>query len=283
MPVSRTIYTQGAVSILATATNIFAGTITGAGVFLSGVQSANFSANTPQQDVNSFGVLGSINKVQVEAPTATLEVSLIINSGNSADAGWLSGLVKNSQLANPSGVLVTASGIGQVSGAVLTSARLEASVGNLPQLSLTFDGVSGAMQTAGAAPSTPNAQTVTVVTPDVFGSLFWQGSSSGCPQTVRVAWEMPVERINCLGSPINAPTIFSRPPGTVQFVAEGVDAQMLTSTTYLTGVQIGPYKIAQLGSSVKEVSRTANMAVGDAAATFNITSEAVGLGVVCSG
>jgi len=285
MPVSRTIYTQGAVNLKVSAINIFSGTITGTnGLFLSGVQSANFTANSPSQDVNSFGVLGSINKVQVEPSTATLEVTLVVNSGNGgADVGWLSGLVSNSQFPNPSGVVVTASGIGQVSGAVLTSFRLEASVGNLAQLSLTFDGISGLAQTAGAAPTTPNAQTVPVVTPDAFGTLYWNGTSSGCPQTVRASWEMPVERINCLGNPINSPTIFSRPPVTVSFVAEGVDAQMLTSTTFLTGVTIGPYKIAQNSGSVRETSRTANMAVGDAAATFNITSEAVALGATVSG
>ncbi len=284
MPVSRTIYTQGAVNLKATATNIFSGNVTGTnGIFLSGVQSANFSANTPQQDVNAFGVLGSINKVQVEPATATLEVTIVINSGNTADAGWLSGLVQNSQFPNPSGVLVTASGIGQVSGAVLTSFRLEASVGNLAQLSLTFDGVSGAPQTAGAAPTTPNAQTVPVVTPDAFGTLYWNGTSSGCPQTVRASWEMPVERLNCLGNAINNATVFSRPPGTVSFVAEGVDSQMLTATTFLTGVLIGPYKLTHNSGSVRETSRTANMAVGDSAATFNITSEAVALGATVSG
>jgi hypothetical protein len=295
MPVTRTIYTQGAINIYSAANNIFGGNSiasgssgtsgTPVGLYLSGVQSVNFSANSPQQDVNSFGVLGSINKVQVEPATATLEVNLVINSGNSAgtDPGWLSGLVRNSQLANPSGVVITASGIGQVSGAVLSSFRIEASVGNLPTLALTFEGVSGAPQTAGGAPNTPNAQTVVVVTPDVFGTLYWNGVTSGCPQTVRASWEMPVERLNCLGSPINTPTIFSRPPGSMSFVAEGIDAGMLTSTTFLTGVQIGPFKLAQNSGSIKETSRTANMAVGDAAATFNITSEGVALGATVTG
>jgi hypothetical protein len=156
MAVTRTIYTQGAVNLAATATNIFAGTITGAaGLFLSGIQSANFTANSPSQDVNAFGVLGSINKVQVEPATATLEVTLVINSGNTADGNWLSGLVRNSQLPSPSGLIVTASGIGQVSGAVLSSFRMEASVGNLAQMTLTFEGVSGSPQSAGAAPTTP--------------------------------------------------------------------------------------------------------------------------------
>lgn len=282
MAVTRTIYTQGSVNLSASATNIFAGTITGAGgLFLSGVQSANFTANSPSQDVNAFGVLGSINKVQVEPSTATLEVTLVVSSGNVADGSWLSGLTRNSQLPSPSGLVITASGIGQVSGAVLTSFRMEASVGNLPQLTLTFDGISGAPQVAGTAPTVPNTNTVPVFTPDNFGSVFWNGSSSGCPQTIRASWEMPVERLNCLGSPINQPTIFSRPPGTLQFVAEGVDASILTSTTFLTGVQIGPYKLTQ--ANVREVSRTANMSVGDAAATFNITSEQVALGSQISG
>lgn len=287
--VNRTIYTQGAVNIVAPAgTTYLLNSLTGAnGLFLSGVQSANFTVNSPKLDVNGFGVLGTINKVQVEPQTATLEISLVINSGNfGTDPSWLSGLQQDAQQPKPSGVVVTASGIGQVSGAVMSSFRIESAVGALPTLSLTFDGVSGAPQTAGAPPTIPNAQVVPVVTPDAFGQLFWNNLSAGitgCPQSVRASWEMPVERINCLGNPINSPTIFSRPPGTMSFVAEGVDAIMTINGNYLTGVQVGPYKLCQASGSIKETARTANMAVGEAAATFNITSEAVALGATVQG
>jgi len=283
---TRVIYTQGAVRISGL-TGIDGFEVLGAGgMYLSGVQSSNFSATTPSTDVNAFGTLGSINRVQLEPSTATLEVTLVVNSGNvTLNNGWLSGLVKDTLRANPSGVTVTASGIGQVTGAILTSFNMEMTVGNLPQLSLSFEGVSGAAQTAPAAPSMVNTATVPVVQPDSFGTIYWAGASptlSGCPQTVRASWEMPVERLNCLGSPINSPTIFSRPPGTISFTAEGVDNTLGTSlASYLSGVQIGPYKLS--AANVRETSRTANMAVGDASATFNVTSEGTALNGIVAG
>lgn len=283
MPITRTIYTQGSVYISG-ATAAFGGSQVSGGILLSGIQSANFSAQTPRQDVNAFGVLGSINKVQVEPSTATLEITLIANSGNGAATTWLSGLVNDALRSNPSGVVVTASGIGQVSGAVLTSFNLEAAVGSIPQLSLTFEGVSGAnVFAAPSAPTTPNAQTVAVATPDNFGTIYWaNASASGCPQSVRASWEMPIERLNCLGNPINSPTIFSRPPGTVSFTAEGVDYNMLnTASGYITGMIVGTWKIT--ASNVFEDSRSANMSVGDAAATFNTQSSSTALNATVVG
>jgi hypothetical protein len=277
MPITRTIYTQGSVYITG-AGGAFAGSQVSGGLLLSGVQSANFSAQTPRQDVNAFGVLGAINKVQVEPSTATLEVTLIANSGNGATTTWLSGLVADALRSNPSGVTVTSSGIGQLTNAVLTSFNLEASVGSIPQLSLTFEGNSGAnVLAAPAAPSTPTSQTVLVSTPDNFGTIYWANTSaSGCPQSVRASWEMPIERLNCLGNPINSPSIFSRPPGSVSFSAEGIDYAMLSSASgWITGVKIGPWKIT--ASNVFEDSRSANMAVGDAAATFNVESSSTAL------
>lgn len=290
MSVQRTIYTQGAVNIQAPiAATWFAPGVTGAaGLFLSGVQSANYTVNSPKQDVSSFGVLGSINKVQVEPTTATIEISIVVNSGNTVDGiNWLSGLTTDSQQPAPSGITVTASGIGQVLSAVLTSFRLETAVGSLSTLAVTFDGISGAPQetSAPAAPTTPNVAVVPVVTPDAFGTLYWApsapGNATGCPQSVRVSWEMPIERLNCLGNDINKPTIFTRPPGTMSFTVEGIDPTL--HGHYLTGVQVGPYKVTQSSGTIKETARTSNMAVGEAAATFNTTSEGVALGATIQG
>jgi len=289
MAVNRTIYTQGAVSITAiSGTNGFPswlnnGSMSGGGsLFLSGVQSANFTVNSPKLDVSAFGLLGTINKVQVEPQTAQLEVSLVVNNGNaSADPTWLSGLVTDAIQPLPSGVSVNASGVGEVSGAVLTSIRLEASVGALPTLSLTFDGVSGHHIVTSSPPSTFSSITVPVTTPDQISGLKWANgasSTSGCPRTVRASWEFPVERILCLGNDINKPTIFSRPPGTLSFTAEGVDNSMITSDNYLIGMDIGPYAIESGAAVIREVSRTANMAVGEAVSTYNVTSEGVALG-----
>ena len=293
MAINRVIYTQGAVRIqpMSGAGGVpswFHDNLSSqaSGFYLVGVQSANFTVNSPKEDVGSFGVLGTINKVQVAPQTASLEVSLIINSGNvTTDPHWLSGLTYDTQQPLPSGIVVTASGIGCVSGAILTSLRCETAVGALPTLQLTFEGVSGATQSATAPTNIPNTTTVSVTTPDAFGSLYWtnQSGPTGCPQSVRASWEMPVERINCLGNAINSPTIFSRPPGTMSFTAEGCDPAFVTGNNYLTGVKIGPYLISQNVASIKEVSRSANMQIGEAASTFNINGEGVALGAVIDG
>jgi len=286
MAVTRTIYTQGSVTLEAAEAVWFGSALTGAGgVILSGVQSANFTVNSPKQDVNSFGVLGTINKVQVEPQTATMEVSMVVNSGNSGTS-WLSGLAADTQQPTPSGITITASGVGQLTSAILTSFRLEAAVGAIPTLALTFEGISGAdVLAAPSAPTTLNTTTVAVSTPDSFGTIYWNsdpaGGWTGCPQSIRAAWEMPVERVNCLGNDINSPSVFSRPPGTLTFTAEGIDYNLIGS--YVTGVQVGPYKLCYAGASTRETSRTANLAVGEAAATYNVTSEAVAMGAIIEG
>lgn len=282
MAVNRTIYTQGAVIISGTATGVhFPGSLN-SGFVLSGVQSANFTVSSPKLDVNAFGTLGPINKVQVEPQVATLEISFVVNSGNSGNgAGFLSGLAIDAQRPTPSGVTVTASGVGQVTSGVMSSFRMECAVGALPTITMTFEGISGAPVMNASAHTTINTTTVAVATPDAFGTTYWQGATTGCPQTVRVSWEMPVDRLNCLGSPINAPTVFSRPPGSMSFTAEGIDYTMIDS--YLTGIQLGGYKVAHTAAAIKETSRSVNLAIGESAATFNVTSEGVALGATILG
>jgi len=292
--VNRTIYTQGSVKITCgavagytTPINHSTVSMTGVGLVLSGVQSANYTKNSPKLDVGSFGVLGNINKVQVAPTTATMEVNLVVNGGNSGlDGGWLSALTLDAVQPKPSGVTVYAAGVGEISGAILSSFRMEASIGALPTMTLSFEGSPGADAVPGGAlPTTNNLITVPVVTPFTFGSIYWLDnlSASGCPQTVRASWEMPVERINCLMGDVNKPTLFTRPPGTMSIVAEGVDRIMIDSGNYVTGITIGPYTITQASGALRETSRTANMAIGEAAATFNITAEGVALGANFAG
>lgn len=283
MSVNRTIYTQGAVQLFSGVSGIHSTETTGNGFFFSGVQSANFTANSPKMDVNAFGILGPINKVAIEPETATLEISLVVNSGNSGNH-FLSGLVKDANRPTPSGCIITASGVGQLKKAILTSFRLEASVGALPTLAMTFEGVSGdsSVMSGVTAATTPNTAVVSVFTPANFGSIFWNTAgtdvASGCPQTIRASWEMPVERLNCLGTAVNDYSLFSRPPGTMSFTAEGIDYTMLGN--YITGVKIGLYTLKNSDTAIKETSRSVNMAIGEAAATFNITSEGVALGAI---
>ena len=287
MAVNRTIYTQGWVNLKisdAASSGVWPTSMTGAaGMTLTGVQSANFTVNSPKLDVNAFGVLGPINKVSVEPQAATLEVSMILNSGNSLQTGWISGLFKDACRPTPSGLTVTASGVGQIISGVCTSIRAELAVGALPTLSMTFEGLSGANVMSGAIAVTAlNATTILVPTPADFGALYWSGTASGCPQSARFSWEMPVERLNCLGVSVDSPTVFTRPPGTVQVVTEGIDFTMLSPTgCFITGMKIAGYTFS--AANMREVARSVNMAVGEASSTFNITAEGVGLAADISG
>ncbi len=253
MPITRTIYTQGAVSI------------SGSGIvqrFLSGVQSANFTVNSPKQDVNEQGVLGSINKVQLEPISASAEVTFILSDKNS---GILTRLIESSKLPNPQYYDVTISGIGQVKSGILSYFTVEAAVGNIPQMVLRFEGQSGVSVSAGSLPSGVNTATLTIVTPEqVSGINYITGST--CAQTMRINWEMPVERLNCLGSPIDRPTLFTRPPGTAGVALEGLSHPDLVSS-----VDIGIYSF--IFNNMREVSRANNMAVGESATTFNSQQE----------
>jgi hypothetical protein len=264
MPVTRTIYTQGAVSAF--------GDLGGANTFghnpktdfFSGVQSVSFSVTSPKQDVNQQGVLGSINKVQLEPVAATAEITCVVTDQN---IGFLPYLISGSKRPNPIYYDVILSGIGEVSNAVLASFSIEAGLGQLAQLTLRFEGQSGAPQTAGPVPNNPYTGTpINVVIPSDVTGILYSGGGSTCAQNIRLNWEMPVERLNCLGSAINNATIFTRPPGNTTLVING-----LSAPTVVTGLTIGPH-IFQL-AQVKEISRTHNMAVGDAAASFNLTEE----------
>jgi hypothetical protein len=284
----RTIYTQGAAYISGDCTNL---RITGAPLWFTGIQSANYTKNSPKIDVASMGALGSVAKIQVEPTVASLEIALAITTGalNATYPNFLSALCANTNLPSPSGMTVACSGVGLVSGAVLSSFRMEATMGAIPQLQLTFDGFPGPdIYQATAPPTVVTSVILPVVTPYSVGLVnsYWLGGwvTTVCPQTVRASWEMPIERVNCIGGDVDFPTVFSRPPGTMSIVIEGLDRTFLDSGKFLTGVQIGAYTLACTNSGVfKETSRSASLAVGEVGGSFNITAEGQALSAIIAG
>ena len=290
----RTIYTQGAAYLSG---KILSANETGVPLWLTGIQSANYTKNTPKIDVASMGALGSVAKIQTEPTTATMEINLAITTGmlNPAFPTFLGRMVTDTSRPGPSGITVACSGVGLISGAVLSSVRMEATMGAIPQLAMTFDGFAGPdSYTANDPPTTVTSVTLPVVTPYTTGvggvSVYWFDTNLGhvesvtCPQTVRASWEMPIERVLCLGTDVNSPTVFSRPPGTMSISVEGLDRRFLDSGQYLTGITIGAYSIGCANSGVfKETSRTANLAVGEIGGTFSIVAEGQGLSATIGG
>lgn len=291
MAITRTIYTQGTLIIDSGATTNWA--------VLSGVQNASYSLNTPRENVSQFSAKGLIDKVQVAPTEGTITCSFIIpNSattlGDHITAAELNGLMQNAQLTDTlPNMIVTAGGLGKISGAVLSSINVNAAVGDLPTMELTFEGVpltdpvdtdAEAAGTKNASP--PVAAAFNVVTP-TFVSGFAGGvkvdltagdSTTDSVQTFTFGWDMPVERIQRLGESVNATQPFGNPPGTATMSLEGTNIPNIAN---LSGIAVGPYTFA-IGGRVDVVSREHSMAVGDVSASFTVNYEGTADAVICS-
>jgi hypothetical protein len=292
MPITRTIYTQGTLIIDSGATTNWA--------VLSGVQNASYSLNTPRENVSQFSAKGLVDKVQVAPTEGTITCSFIIPDstttlGDHITAAELNGLMQNAQLTDGTlpNMIVTAGGLGKISGAVLSSINVNAAVGDLPTMELTFEGVplTDPVDTDSEAAGTkkspiPVATTFNVVTP-TFVSGFAGGvkvnltagdSTTDSIQTFTFGWDMPVERIQRLGESVNATQPFGNPPGTATMSLEGTNIPNIAN---LSGIAVGPYTFA-IGGRVDVISREHSMAVGDISASFTVNYEGTADAVVCS-
>ena len=291
MPITRTIYTQGTLIIDSGANTNWA--------VLSGVQNASYSLNTPRENVSQFSAKGLIDKVQVAPTEGTITCSFIIPDssttlGNHITASKLDFLMQSAQLTDAlPNMIVTAGGLGKISGAVLSSINVNAAVGDLPTMELTFEGVpltdpvdtdAEAAGTKNASP--PVATAFNVVTP-TFVSGFAGGvkvdltagdSATDSVQTFTFGWDMPVERIQRLGESVNATQPFGNPPGTATMSLEGTNIPNIAN---LSGIAVGPYTFA-IGGRVDVVSREHSMAVGDISASFTVNYEGTADAVICS-
>jgi hypothetical protein len=113
------------------------------------VQNATFTLNIPRADVNVFGVLGVVDRPQLEAETATLEFSFIPEKKDShqlsvAQASLyptdLHALMRDALKQEPMYVYVFADGVGGISHALLNSFSAEATIGALPTMTMGFTG-----------------------------------------------------------------------------------------------------------------------------------------------
>lgn len=116
------------------------------------VQNATFTLNIPRADVNVFGVLGVVDRPQLEAETATLEFSFIpekqtggIFKGGADTqqvlfAGDINALVGDAVAQDPFYVDVWADGVGRIKTALMNSMSTEATIGALPTMTMGFTG-----------------------------------------------------------------------------------------------------------------------------------------------
>ena len=135
-------------------------------VQLRRVQSANYSLNITRQDVNQFGQLARMEAIILEAPTVSFDASYFLGDGFNEEAlqflnsSGLNGGFISGQIASTSGqnfyILTAPEGVDSnfnpssegntgystiaVGNAFLTDYTLDASIGSIPTVSVSFEG-----------------------------------------------------------------------------------------------------------------------------------------------
>ncbi len=129
------------------------------------VQSANYSLNITRQDVNQFGQLARMEAIILEAPTVSFDMSYYLGDGfneqalqflnsSNLNGGFISGQIASTSgqnfyiLTAPEGVDAnfnpsegsTAYNTIGIGNAFLTDYTLDASVGSIPTVSVSFEG-----------------------------------------------------------------------------------------------------------------------------------------------
>ena len=127
------------------------------------VQSANYSFNVARQDVNQFGQLSRLEAIILEAPTVSFDASYLLGDGfNEQALGFANGSGLNKgfisgQIASTSGqnlyILTAPEGLDAnfnststgystigIGNAFLTDYTLDASIGSIPTVSVSFEG-----------------------------------------------------------------------------------------------------------------------------------------------
>lgn len=142
------------------------------------VQSANYSLNITRQDVNQFGQLARMEAIILEAPTVSFDASYFLGDGFNEQAlqflnsSGLNGGFISGQIASTSGqnfyILTAPEGVDSnfnptegntgysaigVGNAFLTDYTLDASIGSIPTVSVSFEGTN-MNATAGVTGST---------------------------------------------------------------------------------------------------------------------------------
>jgi hypothetical protein len=169
---------------------------------LNRVQSANYSFEVSRQDINQYGQLASIDRIILEQPTVNFDFSYYLNSGeNEANLGLsvatgvgiiatagtpaLSGILTNNKDTNNYYILTVGEGkdanidgktggktIG-IGNGFLSSYSMEASVGNIPTVSINGEGmnmrfyadISGTLPTINPEDGSSVAGTFTIPSP----------------------------------------------------------------------------------------------------------------------
>lgn len=203
-------------------------------ITINGVQSVTYGIEVGREDVNQFGALGAIDRVILEAPTATQEVSFHFPNG-AVTHTILNTLITGSLGTANDGLIValdTQEGddfnsanetVSLVSGR-LSSFSLEASVGAIPTITLGFEGTALTYGAQTISAPTSYADELTSFTGAFLSFSVTQGTSGHMahPQSATLSFDLGSEGLQQLG--INS-LVYARVPtfpATATLEVEGI-------------------------------------------------------------
>jgi hypothetical protein len=196
------------------------------------VQSADVDFSVSRQDIFEFGNLYAVDNIQVEPPTVTLNFSYALASGTA--------IIPNSQklgmtdfttfLADTTGRTYTISGAGTltVPSGLITSYSVEGSVGNIPTVSVSVQGLNATYSAGnpvfpGGAGFAGTTTVASIVKPqDISISL---GGTTYEARSFTFGVDIAREYVNKLGSITPIANIMTAPPKVT------VDAEIILNGT----------------------------------------------------
>ena len=218
-------------------------------VQLRRIQSANYSFTVNRQDVNQFGQLSRIDSIILETPTVSFDTTYLLGDGfneqalnfaNSADLdkGFISGQIESTSginlyiisakegvdintIAQPANNAFSTIGMGNM---FLTDYTVEASVGSLPTVTCSFEGInmnatanvtgtsSGFFRISGVGVDPKDG----TVLPEFTRSVV----AAGLPHT-GVTLPPPSQSVSASAGPTSIPSALR--PGDIQFTLSGAN------------------------------------------------------------
>ena len=313
MAISRTIYTAGYANIVWTADQEGENPHNGMGANTAALpstslvlQSVDWSKDTPKENITSFGT-SAFERISNEAESAEIELECYPSQG----IGTAIKALANAALAEQPTYVNVASNAGSVNFALLSSFEFEASMGDVPTMSMTFMGNAGAA-TSSITPSATlaalaNVGTTAVISVGLRGSGGTANATTAMfnavfPQSASFSWDAGVESVGRLGNPISKATYFGNPPGEASIDCEGLATPGAVQWVYLFSTNVGtaaetysgtvntggditvgsqPLTIgAQFINNAGDTSsESVSIAVGELFGTFSTTTEGTAQGV----
>ena len=285
MAISRVVYTNSGVEI---DPNGYSAVHSGNSMSIKTAQNATYTVNVPRENVNSVGFRGPVDRPQLDAADASLEFTLIPHDSTGSGGIEMHGdevgeLIVETRNQAPSGVTVTANGIGRVEKALLGSLTADASVGALATMTMSFTGAPSTSTGTANATALASGLEVNLVEPKDLTAAALTSTSTAtggagfaqpCAQSVAIAWDLPIVNVLCLGNdPTNAASYnpFGNPPGTSSITVEGLSEALDYTSNSVNNVnyviEIGHFAYTLVNGKVD--SQTNSVAVGEVFSTFN--------------